>query len=137
MGEPVNIRYLAEQMIRFYGLMPEKDISIEYIGLRQGERLDEKLWWDSEIPEITDFERILKVKDDVNHSENIKDLDIESIMNELKPICKLDPKQSDKYRNSRLLRDILKKYIPCYALSEISCSKNTMEETVLVSRSYR
>jgi FlaA1/EpsC-like NDP-sugar epimerase len=62
MGEPVSIRDLAEQMIRFYGLEPEEDIGIEYVGLRPGERLDEKLIWDSEITRPTDFDRILKLE---------------------------------------------------------------------------
>ncbi|GAB1484350.1 hypothetical protein MASR2M78_31680 [Treponema sp.] len=55
MGEPVRIRDLAEQMIRFYGFEPEKDIAIEYIGLRPGERLDERLWGDDETPIATEF----------------------------------------------------------------------------------
>ena len=38
MGEPLLIRDLAEQMIRFYGFVPEKDIPIQYIGLREGEK---------------------------------------------------------------------------------------------------
>jgi len=43
MGEPVRIKDLAEQLIRFQGYEPETEIKIEYIGLRPGERLDESL----------------------------------------------------------------------------------------------
>ena len=42
MGEPVRIRELAEQMIRFHGYEPDKDIPIVYTGLRPGEKLHEK-----------------------------------------------------------------------------------------------
>ena len=44
MGESVKIRDLAEQMIRFYGYEPGKDIKIDYIGLRPGERVEERLF---------------------------------------------------------------------------------------------
>ena len=48
MGAPVRIRYLAEQMIRLSGRRPGVDISIEYIGLRPGEKLFEELFYTSE-----------------------------------------------------------------------------------------
>lgn len=48
MGAPVSIRYLAEQMIRLSGHQPGRDIAIEYIGLRPGEKLFEELFYPSE-----------------------------------------------------------------------------------------
>ena len=45
MGEPVNIRYLAEQMIRLAGKRPDEDVDIAYIGLRPGEKLTEELFY--------------------------------------------------------------------------------------------
>ena len=39
MGEPMKINNLAKQLIRLSGLTPEKDIKIEYTGLRVGEKL--------------------------------------------------------------------------------------------------
>jgi FlaA1/EpsC-like NDP-sugar epimerase len=109
MGEPVKIRDLAEQMIRFYGLIPEEDIGIEYVGLRPGEKLNEKLVWDSEIPQTTEFDRILNVV----RNEPGK-TDISMIMRKLKPVCCFDSGQAEKYRNNGLLRSILREYIPGY-----------------------
>ncbi|WP_051555150.1 nucleoside-diphosphate sugar epimerase/dehydratase [Legionella fairfieldensis] len=62
MGEPVKIRYLAEQMIRLAGKEPGKDISIEYIGLRPGEKLFEELFHDSEQLVPTEHEKLFKAR---------------------------------------------------------------------------
>jgi FlaA1/EpsC-like NDP-sugar epimerase len=48
MGEPVPIRYLAEQMIRLAGKEPDRDIQIVYTGLREGEKLFEELFHEHE-----------------------------------------------------------------------------------------
>ncbi len=44
MGEPVRIVDLAHQMIRLAGLRPDRDLKIEFIGLRPGEKLHEELF---------------------------------------------------------------------------------------------
>jgi FlaA1/EpsC-like NDP-sugar epimerase len=102
MGEPVRIKDIAEQLIRFYGFEPGKDISIEYVGLRAGERLDEKLFSDNEEPRPTEFSRILKVgqKSPVN-------LRLQPLMERLAPICFFEPAHPEIYRNSDELRRIL------------------------------
>jgi O-antigen biosynthesis protein WbqV len=50
MGEPVRIVDLARQMIRLAGLRPDRDIKLEFVGLRPGEKLHEALFHDAEAP---------------------------------------------------------------------------------------
>ena len=58
MGKPVKIDDLARNMMRLSGLVPDKDIKIEYIGLRPGEKLYEELLIDGEDIIDTPYEKI-------------------------------------------------------------------------------
>jgi FlaA1/EpsC-like NDP-sugar epimerase len=60
MGEPVRIMDLARDMIRFSKLEPDKDIAIEIIGPRPGEKLHEELFNPYERPEETPAAKILR-----------------------------------------------------------------------------
>lgn len=41
MGEPVRILELAQRLIRLSGRVPQRDVAIEVVGIRPGEKLDE------------------------------------------------------------------------------------------------
>ena len=58
MGEPVRIIDLARNMIELSGKEPERDIRIEFIGARPGEKLHEELWSDAETVSDTGHAKI-------------------------------------------------------------------------------
>jgi FlaA1/EpsC-like NDP-sugar epimerase len=59
MGEPVSILELAREMIQLCGLDPDRDIEIEVVGRRPGEKLHEELFNSYERPRPTSAEKIL------------------------------------------------------------------------------
>ena len=105
MGEPVRIRDLAEQMIRFNGYEPDAEIKIVYTGLRTGERMDEPLWSSDEEPCETEYSRILRV-----NRKNALPIDLDALLDELRPVCRFNPGNPESYRNVEKLRGILKNY---------------------------
>lgn len=99
MGTPVNIKYLAEQMIRLSGKVPDKEIKIIYTGLRPGEKLHEELFHSEEKLQPTEHNKILLAEhrptdwqqlnyalDDLNHSiDNYAEQQIKLILKLLVP----------------------------------------------------
>lgn len=106
MGQPLRIRELAEQVIRFTGLEPYRDIAIEYIGLRPGERLHERLHTDHERLEATEDPRINALK------TSEVSFDLEDLLSKLATVCFYHPESPGTYRNRRVLRQLLCKAMP-------------------------
>jgi FlaA1/EpsC-like NDP-sugar epimerase len=107
MGDPVRIKDLAEQMIRFSGFEPEKEIPIRIIGLRRGERLHERLYNDFETPAETEFPGILSLEETAG-----KGFTIEEAIERLRPVCFPDPKDPGAFRNRRILRSRVREFLP-------------------------
>lgn len=92
MGKSVKITYLAKRMIELAGLIPEKDIQIEFTGLRPGEKLYEEVLSTAEntLPTSHDRIRIAKVReyDYDNTCKVISELESLSIAVEIpKMVC--------------------------------------------------
>jgi FlaA1/EpsC-like NDP-sugar epimerase len=56
----VKIIDLARDMIRLSGKEPDRDIAIEFVGVRPGEKLHEDLWGDGEDATPTQHAKILR-----------------------------------------------------------------------------
>lgn len=105
MGERIKIIELAEQIIRFSGLEPHKDIGITIVGKRKGERETEPLWLAEEEPKKTEYAKILRLKNlEFTHDY------ITALLAKLKPICICPPDElpdAGIFRNKELLLEIL------------------------------
>jgi FlaA1/EpsC-like NDP-sugar epimerase len=64
MGDAVGIVELAETMIRLSGLEPARDIAIEIVGARPGEKLHEDLFNPYERPQPTPAQKIVRAQRD-------------------------------------------------------------------------
>lgn len=99
MGDPVKIISLAKKMIELAGFIPEKDIKIEYSGLRPGEKLYEELLNDSEVSVPTSHKKVMMAKvreyefsevlpnidNIILAAENGEDLEMVTLMKQLVP----------------------------------------------------
>ena len=113
MGEPIRIADLAEQLIRFSGYIPGKDISISYIGLRKGERLEEPLWLPEENPQLTEYPKILQLKNSMKSFDSGSNgQKLEELLEQLRPICVYTEGKIDIYRSKQELYHILLQRFP-------------------------
>ena len=73
MGDPVRIVDLAETMIRLSGLEPGRDIAIEFVGARPGEKFHEDLFNPYERMQPTPAQKILRAEHDRLDPEWVED----------------------------------------------------------------
>jgi len=102
MGNPIKIKYLAEQMIKLSGRAVDRDIAIEYIGLRPGEKLHEELFHDSE--DVTDTAHV-KIK-----RARVRKFDwnrLVSILSDIERACEIN----DETKLFGLLRALVPEYL--------------------------
>ncbi len=101
MGEPVKIRYLAEQMIRLSGKRPNVDIKIDYIGLRPGEKITEELFHEQENLTSTSHNKLL-----LAHSRTCDRKIIEKLVQKIQEACQ----QYDETQALSLLQTLVPEY---------------------------
>ena len=86
MGEQRKIKEIAKELCEEYGLELKKDLKVDYIGLREGEKIKEELFYEEEKIEMTEKENIYSLK---QIQSNI------DILNKIKEIDKFIKNNSD------------------------------------------
>lgn len=100
MGKAVKIDTLARKLIRLSGYKPDKDIKIEYTGLRPGEKLfEEKLMAE---------EGLKKTENELIHIGCPVPFDIEAFLK------KLDTLMNAAYKNKADIREIVQEMVSTY-----------------------
>lgn len=84
MGDPIKIRYLAEQMIKLAGKTIDRDIKIVYTGLRPGEKLFEECFYPDEMLQPTISAKILRAQ-----SQKRDFMEIQNIVEQIEISCQL------------------------------------------------
>ena len=107
MGQPVKITELAEQIIRFSGFEPYKDIDIVFTGARKGERAIEPLRLPEEEAQKTSYKKIMRLKNTPYAEAHLR-----SLLEKLYPVCFRTSGEEKKYRNKQYLVSVLSDDVP-------------------------
>ena len=113
MGEQVKVLDMARDLIRLSGFVPEEEIAIEFVGLRQGEKLYEELVGTDEYVQASAIEKILRVTSRTRPADDfassISALERaaaegkrESVMTALQTLVGLSPVSEDSTQSSAI-----------------------------------
>ena len=101
MGTPVKIADLARRMIELAGLVPDKDIEIQYTGLRPGEKLYEEL--------LATKENTLPTNNAKIYRAQVREYDYDDICTVMNPLIDLAIKV-DKMGTVRYMKGIVPEF---------------------------
>ncbi len=102
MGEPVKIVDLATDLIRLSGLEVGRDVTIQFTGVRPGEKLYEELFFGREHAEATEHPKVLRAK----HAE--LPIGLTSVVEDLITRARRNTSEDE-------LRTLLRRLVPDYA----------------------
>lgn len=113
MGDPVKIVDLAKNLIRLSGMVPDKDIKIEYTGLRPGEKLYEE--------KLMDEEGLTKTKNKLIHIGKPVEFDETAFLSKLNGLMEVS------YQNSEAIRLMVEELVDTFHPSEPLSEKERKE----------
>jgi len=103
MGKPVRIADLAKDLIRLHGYEPDRDITIQFIGLRPGEKLYEELITEGEGIVPTTHAKIMVLRGD-GHDQELLATQIDTLLDVARTY--------DSYHIKLTLQAIVPEYTP-------------------------
>jgi FlaA1/EpsC-like NDP-sugar epimerase len=104
MGEPLGILDLARNLILLSGMQPDRNIQIEFTGVRPGEKLVEELHNQDEQPVATSHSGIYNL----SYSDDFEPTQLAAFLEELKEAVS----EHDALRIILLLKQLVSDYIP-------------------------
>jgi FlaA1/EpsC-like NDP-sugar epimerase len=114
MGASVKIVKLAHDLIKLLGYEPEKEIKIQFTGLRPGEKLYEELITEGEGIVPTKHEKIMVLKGDGRSKE-----EMEELLTRLSKIAAAHDSRGIK----EILKTIIPEYLPDFEAKSIVSSR--------------
>jgi FlaA1/EpsC-like NDP-sugar epimerase len=104
MGSPMHIADLARNMIKLSGYVPDKDIKIEYTGLRPGEKLyEEKLMAEEGLR--TTANKMIYIGKPISFDEDEFFVQLETLMQEA-------------YENNSRIKEMVAAIVPTYKVQQ-------------------
>jgi FlaA1/EpsC-like NDP-sugar epimerase len=120
MGEPVKIADLAKNLILLSGLQPERDIEIQYTGLRPGEKMYEELNLRDENLIPTSHAKIRSYV----CQQKLDAMQIKASLHRLQAIAE----EQDVANLVLLLKELIPDYNPCSQLLKTALSTKTSHD---------
>lgn len=120
MGEPVKIMDMACDLIELSGLVPHKDIKIQYSGLRPGEKLFEELLTAEEGTQATKHTKIFVA--------NLKQVNEAKLT---KVLLQLKNKQDNSAAVKRLLSELIATYKPYHSAGDVGLPQIEVAEDTI------
>lgn len=102
MGKPVKILDLARNMIRLAGYTPEKDIQIEFSGLRPGEKLYEEL--------LNQKETTLPTANDKIMVARVREFDFDEVSTQVDSLIQTS-RLSKPFTTVKMMKQLVPEYI--------------------------
>ena len=105
MGEPIRILSMAEDLIKLHGLEPYRDIDIEFVGIRPGEKLFEEILTAEEGTVATKHDKVFIGKESEEYSAG----EIEEMLREFEAHLR-----TAQLSEEEKIKDLLRKYVKHY-----------------------
>jgi FlaA1/EpsC-like NDP-sugar epimerase len=126
MGKPVKIADLAKKMITLAGRVPDKDIHIQYSGLRPGEKLFEELLHNKEENKETYHEKIMIA--------NVRVLPFNEMKLAFDQLVSLIMNEEDEYALVYWMKSLVPEYLSNNSEFEALDNENKKEKTDIYSQ---